>query len=156
MVDSDILNYSVDVIGAKSFTYQKDNIKKMYNTDFPDCIIIDIDMAKSEQDSLKARCQEEGQTFSNVSHQIALSFATNTYGYSAEDTIRELLYQHTSYSEAISLTSVPIYYIDVNNRITVEDEISDIYGDYIINSISLPLGIQGTMNISASRAMERI
>ena len=48
------------------------------------------------------------------------------------------------------------YYLDVNRRITVNDKVSGISGDYIVNSISLPLNGQQTMSISASRAYERI
>ena len=68
----------------------------------------------------------------------------------------KLLYQYTSYNESISIQSIPIYYLDVNRRITVNDKVSGISGDYIVNSISLPLNGQQTMSISASRAYEHI
>ena len=38
----------------------------------------------------------------------------------------------------------------------IKDTESDIYGDYIINSISLPLTTNGTMTISATRALEKL
>ena len=69
--------------------------------------------------------------------------------------VRELLYQSTSYNECITVTSIPIYYLDVNTRITVNDEKSGIFGDYMINSISLPLDINGMMSMSCTRALER-
>ena len=49
-----------------------------------------------------------------------------------------------------------MYFLDANTRISVYDKASNIYGDYIIKSISLPLAANGTMTISASRAFERI
>jgi hypothetical protein len=70
--------------------------------------------------------------------------------------MRDLLYQHTNYNESISIQSIPIYYLDVNNRISVYDKKSGIYGDYIIKSISLPLNAEGTMSISAIKALDRI
>ena len=35
---------------------------------------------------------------------------------------RDLLYQYTNYNEQISLSVLPIYYLEPNIRITVEDE----------------------------------
>jgi len=59
-------------------------------------------------------------------------------------------------NETISITTLPIYYLEPNTRITVEDDPAGIYGDYIIQSISLPLDISSTMNINAYKAQEKI
>ena len=75
---------------------------------------------------------------------------------SAYNLVREMLYQYTSYNESVALSSLPVYYLEPNTRITIKDSDSGIFGDYIINSISLPLGITGTMNISCIRAVEKI
>ena len=47
------------------------------------------------------------------------------------------------------------YHLEPNTRIGVRDIESDIYGDYMISSISIPLDISSTMSISATRALER-
>ena len=75
---------------------------------------------------------------------------------SAYEEIRKELYQYTNYNEQISLTVLPIYYLEPNTRITVRDAASGIYGDYIIKSISLPLDANSVMNLSCTRALERI
>ena len=75
---------------------------------------------------------------------------------SAFDLLRSVLHESIGFNETISLTTIPIYHLEPNMRITVEDEESDIHGDYIINSISIPLAPNGTMSISAKRAVERI
>ena len=74
---------------------------------------------------------------------------------SAYDVVRDLLYQHTSYNESITIQALPIYYLEPNIRIEVRDIESDIYGDYMISSISIPLDVNGTMSISATRALEK-
>ena len=79
-----------------------------------------------------------------------------TKGYSAQEVARDLLYQYTDYNSAISFQCLPIYYLEPNTRITVHDRKSNIYGDYIIKSITRPLDGQGTMSITATRALERI
>jgi len=40
---------------------------------------------------------------------------------SAYEEIRKELYQYTNYNEQISLTVLPIYYLEPNTRITVRD-----------------------------------
>lgn len=75
---------------------------------------------------------------------------------SAYEQIRADLYQYTNYNEQITLTALPIYYLEPNTRITVRDNQSGIYGDYMVQSITLPLNINETMNLSCTRALERI
>ena len=147
---------SVDVLGTKIYSYQQDKLNRLYNMDIPDNIILDVDMDSSEKASLLDRCARNGQSISQVSHALYSKIAIGTSGYTAQEVARELLYQYTGYNESISIQSIPIYYLDVNSRITVQDQISGIYGDYIINTISLPLNASSAMSINASRALERI
>ena len=67
-----------------------------------------------------------------------------------------MLHQYTSYNESITVNAIPIFYLEPNTRITVRDTVSGIYGDYMINNISLPLDITSTMTLSCVRALERI
>ena len=75
---------------------------------------------------------------------------------SAYNLVRELLYQNTSYNESIQLNTIPLYHLEPNTRISVIDPDSDIYGDYMINTISLPLDISGTSSIGAVRPIEKM
>lgn len=151
---ADMFDYSIDLIGPKLHSYQQDKIKRLYNLDVPNLILINLEDDNREH-SIK-RCQDEGQAYSNVTDSVYKSLSIGTAGYSAQEVMRDLLYQHTSYNESINLTTVPIFHLDVNTRITVEDENSNIHGDFIIKSLSIPLGGQGAMNITATRALERI
>jgi hypothetical protein len=72
---------------------------------------------------------------------------------SAYDKVKQLLVQHTHYNEAITLTTIPIYYLEPNTRIHIEDTEIGVQGDYMINTISLPLTI-GTSNISCTKCIE--
>ena len=69
---------------------------------------------------------------------------------------RELLYTETSYNEKITLTCMPIYHLDVNTRITVKDPKTGIYGDYLIDSINVPLDVESTMNITCTKIIDRV
>ena len=70
--------------------------------------------------------------------------------------IRDLLYQHTSYNEAITLQTIPVYYLEPNTRITVKDMESGINGDFIMGTISIPFDIGSTMSITAQKVLEKI
>ena len=118
--------------------------------------MLDLGMAEASRNKIIERCNREGQVYTNVDSNIYAKVAIGTTGYTAQEVARDLLYQYTNYNESINLQSIPIYYLDVNSRITVNDSKSGIYGDYIIKSISLPLSAENTMTIAATRALERI
>lgn len=70
--------------------------------------------------------------------------------------VQETLYKSTDYQEAISLTTLPIYHLEPNTKIIVSDDKSGIDGEYIINSITIPLGVAETSNINCSKVLTRI
>ena len=148
---------SVDSLKSKIYSYKQDKVNKLYEANVPNVILININAEETEKrNAILARCEREGQPFSNVNNNIYSQIAFNTIGYSAESVARELLYQYTDYTSSINIQSIPIYYLDVNRRISIYDKVSNIYGDYIIKSISLPLDPKMTMSISATKALQRI
>ena len=149
-------NISVDTVGTRIYSYQKDEIKRLYNLDVPNTIMINESLDLKAQKEIINRCLEEGQNFSRVSKDIYNNLSLGAYGLSAQDTARELINQYTEFNSTISINSIPIYYLEANTRITVQDRASGIYGDYVINSIRLPLDVKGSMSISASKAIDRI
>ena len=152
---NELHNYSVDTIDTKIYSYQQDKINKLYLTDIPNIILVEVNAVNYNK--IIERCELEGQAFSNIAPDVYKNIAIGTTGYAAQETAREMLYQYTNYSESITMQSMPIYYLEPNTRITVNDKASNIYGDYIINSISLPLDAsKGIMSIQAKRALERI
>lgn len=146
---------SIDVCGPKLISQQRDKIVKLYNTDIPNNIIINVDSSPISRASMIDRCEKEGQPYTNVSSFIYKNLKVGTIGYTAQETARELLYKNTDFTSAINISCIPIYYLDVNSRITVRDRAAGIFGDYIVKSINLPLDASGMMTISATRALER-
>ena len=147
---------SIDNIGPKIYSYQKDNIKRLYDMDIPDYNIIGISQPKEEKERLEKMSIERGNKISHVNTKIFNSLALGTIGYTAKEVARELIYQYTDFNSAINITGIPIYYIEPNRRITISDRAAGIFGDYIIKSINLPLDGKGTMSITATKALERI
>ena len=94
----------------------------------------------------------EGSDAIGLIDNLATVFSLN----SAFFNVRDLLYQHTSYNEAITLQTIPIYYLEPNTRITVKDIESGISGDYMMGTISIPFDIGSTMSITAQKVLEKI
>ena len=147
---------AVDDINPKLYTYQQDKIVRIYNNDVPDYIILDQDMDNNYKFSVINKCDEKGQAHSMVESEVYSKFAIGTIGYSAQEVVRDFLYQYTTYNESISLQCIPVYSLDVNRRITVKDKKSGINGDYVIKTMTIPLSPNNAMSISASRALNRI
>ena len=54
------------------------------------------------------------------------------------------------------MNCLPIYHLEPNIRIGAKDISSDIYGDYMLNSMNIPLRAGGTMSINATRVTEKL
>ena len=148
-----ISEFSINNIGRRTKVLNDDSVNCLFAPDIPNWIIIE-----SSQDDTHERVQEaqdRGQNFTQVDPNIYTMLAGGGNKYAAYDAVRDLLYQYTSYNESISLQCIPIYYLDVNTRIGVKDPKSNISGDYMIRTISIPLDIGSTMTISATKALEK-
>ena len=93
------------------------------------------------------------QTPQSLARHISLGAQTN----SAYDAVRAMLHELISYNESVNITTVPIYHLEPNTRITAKDaDIGVEPTDYIIKSFSVPLTANGTMTLQCTKAMERI
>lgn len=62
------------------------------------------------------------------------------------------LFLHARMNDSINLEIVPIYWLnDVNVKMRFTNESQGITGDYLIKSLSIPLGIGSTMTIAATK-----
>ena len=66
-----------------------------------------------------------------------------------QDKLNELLYNHSYFSNSVSLTTVPIYYLQPNKKIGLQSKDAKINGLYTLDKITLPLIYNGTMSITA-------
>lgn len=89
-----------------------------------------------------------------IDEEVYNRFATGGSQVAAYDKMKELLVQCTQYNEVVNITTIPIYYLEPNSRISIEDNDIGLNGDYIINTISLPLTI-GTSTIACSKCLEK-
>lgn len=148
-----ISEFSISNIGRRTKVINDDSINCVFEPDIPDLILLNV--ADENLADLRAECEERGQDYIQLDESIYSMVVSGGSSNSAYNMVRELLYQYTSYNESITINSLPIYYLEPNTRITVRDSESGIFGDYMINTISLPLDIGSTMSMSCTRALER-
>lgn len=104
----------------------------------------------------KQKDEMPGYAFIQLPDYLENLFTISTQGKCAKDSLDSWLYKYTYCTETVSLISIPIYYLEPNTRVYIHDNNSGIDGEYIVDRISLPLQYSGTMNISATKAAERI
>ena len=149
-----ISEFSISNIGRRTKVLVDDKINCLFEPDIPDLIFIEKDTSTTAE--LRQEAINNGQAYSQIPESIKSQLGGGGGFNSAYDAIRSLLYQYTSYNESITIQALPVYYLEPNTRISIYDKESGISGDYVIQSISLPLDINGTMSISCIKALERV
>lgn len=90
-----------------------------------------------------------GYQYIKFNDKIMDYFSLSSQGKDAETWINDAIYQNSIVTETISLTALPIYYIQPNTLIQIFNEDLKIGGEYIVNRLTYSLMHNGTMNISA-------
>ena len=149
-----LAEFSVDNIGRRTQVIVDDTINCIFEPVHSDLII--IERGQDNTNELRTECNERYLDYVLVDSSIYSLLTSGGILKSAYYEIQKELYQYISYNEQVNLTTLPIYYLEPNTRITIRDTASGIFGDYIIKTISIPLDITSTMSISCTRALERI
>ena len=133
---AEIGKYCVEKIGRRA-KVEKTNtsIHTVYNNPIPDVIFND----------------------DNNGFQInPMLISISSTGISCYDKIRELLYKHLVYQVQTNITCIPIYHLEPNQIIHIENREAALYGDFEITQLTIPLAYNGTMSITASEVLNRI
>lgn len=141
--------FNVNNIGRRTVVGKDNSANCVFASEVPNVLMINANTATINSYDKPL----DGYEIINVDEEIYNKLTLGGSEISAFEKIKELLISHTHYNEAITLTTIPIYYLEPNTRIHIEDTELGIYGDYMINTISLPLTI-GTSNISCTRCIE--
>ena len=145
--------YSVKAIGDRPKVINNDKIKAIYYGEIPNIIYI----TQEEYTELKtANLVDDGYTYIILPEQMDKYFEEVDKDKSAQDELDQLIYQYAYCNESISITSIPIYHLEPNVRISVYDDKTKINGEYIVDKINIALGYNGTMTISATKAPARL
>ena len=152
--NSSLAEFSISNIGRRTVVLTDDMVNCIFEPDNPDIVIIQAGTPKTSE--IREECENRKQEYVQVKSELYSLLSNGGSMRSAYEQMRKELYQYTNYNEQVSLTMLPIYYLEPNTRITIRDVESGIYGDYMIKSFSIPLDVNGTMSLSCTRALERI
>lgn len=146
-ISNNLSQYNVHNIGRRTKVVTDTNTNCIYANEVPNYTYVyrTGDSSTPSLDSNAIQISEE------VYKQLAIGGAQN----SAFEKIQELLQNHTSYNETVNLSTIPIYHLDGNMRVTIVDQELGIDGDYLIQNISLPLSANGTSSISLAKCLEK-
>jgi hypothetical protein len=145
---------SIANIGRRTHVVNSNDINCVFEPEIPDYVLIKKGQKDTEEKRLE--CEARGQAWIQVDEAIYDMLAVGGIPNGAFTEIKNLLHEYTSYNETIQIQTIPIYHLNPNIRIGVYDKDSNIDGDYMINTISIPLATNGTMSISATRAMTKM
>jgi len=67
-----------------------------------------------------------------------------------------MLYDYSYFNNSITMSSVPIYYLEPNSIISVDDNLSNIHGYFTLSKFTIPLTYNGTMSITAVKIPQKI
>lgn len=152
--ESAIGGLSVDNIGRRSMTKSSDDYNCVFESEIPDLVLIKEDTETTDVE--REACEKRGQDYCQVEASIYDLLVMGGWANSCFNEIKNLLWENTSYNTSINLSLIPIYHLEPNTRITVQSVENDIHGDYMMNSLSIPLTYNGTMSISATQVQTKL
>ena len=149
--------YSIQTIGHRPKAINDSKTVAIYYKQVPQVLFVSgNELQNLNKENLKDFYNLSGYNFIQISPAYEKYFSISSRQKSAQDTLDDLLYQHLYCSENITLTSIPIYYLQPNNRIFVRDKKTNTNGEYLINKITIPLTYNGTSSINAQLAPNRL
>jgi hypothetical protein len=156
--------FSVSNIGRRTDAVTSEDVNCLFQPEIQNIVFICADNIENLDDeefatqleSFRDECDTNGIPYTQVTSDIYNALSTGGLKNGAFDQVKYELYLHTTYQKSISLTALPIYYLEPNTRVQINDNTTNTYGDFNINSLSIPLGASGnTMTLSLSQASER-
>lgn len=145
--------YSVKAIGDRTKVVNDDKIRAIYYGEIPNIVYIN----QEDYNNLKlANLLNDGYAYIILPKEMEEYFSETKKLKSAQDELDQLIYTCAYCNESISITSIPIYHLEPNIRISVVDAKANINGEYILNKMTIALGYNGTMQISATKAPIRL
>lgn len=165
-LDGDELSeFSVPMVGDRTKTVNEDKAGAIVFKEIPGIILRDMYKTNEygEQQTYeldldnirKEITSKSGYSFVFLPKGFSKLLTISYRSISVKNKIDELLYQYAYCIENISITALPIYHLQPNTRIFVQDKKTGINGEYIVTKITLPLTYNGTMSVTANKAPER-
>ena len=156
---SELAEFSIPIVGDRTKVINEDKATSIIFKEIPDVVLYDTyntDRNGPDMNKLKKQIEDvSGYTFIYLPKGFSELLTISYRNLSVKNKIDELLYQYAYCIENVTITALPIYHLQPNTRIYVQDKTTNINGEYIVNKITLPLTYNGTMSVNANKAPER-
>ena len=169
---SSLGEYSVSSIGRRTDVVHDDDVNCLFTPEIPNVIFLNADnpndnwsentMIKNTTDpSAKLALQREecianNQPYTQVSQEIYSNLITGGYSNGAFESLKYELFCHTRYQKVVSITSLPVFFLEPNSRVELNDRSTNTYGDFMVQSVNLTLGPGANMSVSLNEVAERL
>lgn len=147
--DKSLQQYSISVIGNRPKVVNNSKITSIYFRNIPQVIFV----TKREEEEFD---RKTGYTYIQLNQSFENLFSISAQGKSAEEEVNELMNKFAYCSEGVSLTTIPIYYLEPNTLVHIHDEDTGINGKYQVNKVTIPLTYNGMMSITATKIIDPI
>lgn len=157
-VNTPMGKYSVDAIGRRTNVTINEDINCLFEPKIPDVVFLNLDLYDTEPEKFLAQreeCQNAGQPYAQTTGEVFAGFMTGGYRNAAYEQIKVDLMNHTTYQSTVSITALPVFYLEPNSRVTLNDKTTKTYGDFVISVITIPLSPGSTMTVSANEVLEK-
>lgn len=145
--------YSVDKIGRRTLAWEDSQINEVYAREINDVVFVINPGDPAEAQKAAEYYINQGQTYCFIRPEMESQFSyKNSYG-TCFEAVRQKLNENLYYKSTVSLTCIPIFYLDVNKIIRLNYPELGVSGDYVINTISWQIGYNSTMSISCNEAI---
>ncbi len=146
--------YSVNKIGRRTVAKENTNINEVLNREVPDILFIDgtkdPDMVAIQEKEAK----ETGQKYATLNSSSMVSYlSTRSSLGSCYEEVRALFYEHLVYKTKVSLTAIPILYLEVNKTVHLNFPEMGIVGNFNIDSIKFDFSNAATMSLSLTESI---
>ena len=144
--NGELSQFAVKNVGIRTKAVNDNLVKSIYYREVPKVVFRTPDN----------NYDVSGYTTVQLGGDLENLFSISAQGKSAKDAVDELLYNYSYCIENVTISAIPIYYLQPNTRIYIKDDASKINGEYIVSKMTIPLTYNGTMSITASKAPERL
>lgn len=104
----------------------------------------------------RQECVENNQPYTQVDQDLFSHLSIGGYKNSAYEAVRYELFAHTRYQKTVSLTTLPVFYLEPNSRVELNSKSVNVYGDFMVQNVSLTLGPGANMSVVLNEVAERL
>lgn len=155
--NSSIGKFSIKRIGKRTKVIENSKINEVFDVEIPPIVFLRNNGDIIEMEKSAEYYKQRGQDYTFITDELARSFSLrNSFG-TCYDDIRSMLNSNLLFNSSVSITAIPIFYLEVNSVIHLGLEEYNIIGDYVINTIGWQINSNGgTMSLQLNEAIVTI